>query len=84
MKNRCVQIQHQIVATKRQEWYMGCLKTIFSAAFAWTGYFTDDSILKISMFTATGGTGFAAIINFYNCYELTQLINHLQQNGYIG
>jgi hypothetical protein len=83
METRSAQIRDQIVATKQQEWYMGCLKTIVSAIFAWIGYFTNNLILKIGMFAANGGAGVAAIINFYNCYELAQLINRLQQNGYI-
>ncbi|CAF1135444.1 unnamed protein product [Adineta ricciae] len=80
---RTKEIRDQIIALKEQQLYSGVYKAVGAIALAPIAYFTGSSVLMTSMTAASLGTGLASIINFYNCYELGQMIKQLEQNGLI-
>ena len=83
VSKRTSETRNQILALKSNEWYWELTKTVFALFSALESYSTKSIILKISSLFASSVSGIARLYNFYNYYELKQLLDLVEQHGYI-
>ncbi|CAF1634261.1 unnamed protein product, partial [Didymodactylos carnosus] len=78
---RLKEIKEEIISMKERQKIAGYAKGIMALAFGGLGYGSESAMARCAMFAASGITGAAALINFYNYRELNLLLEKMEKDG---